>query len=272
MEREVRTAAVCVTQTGRSEDYLDYRDVTRPMTVLVRNQQTGAFNAPHTHRHGQVLYACAGVMRVSAQNGLWYLPPRRALWIPAGVVHDQLMLSPVKLRSVYIDPQACGVFGPMCKVVEVSVMLRELILALADQPVEYPQNSRNAHIVALILSELERSRSLPVQIPWPVDRRLAVVCEAILARPENAQSVEYWADKVGASSRTLIRLFLKETGLTFRHWVQQVRLATALDRLEQGQSVGVIARDLGYTSASAFSAMFRRVMGESPREFLMPGR
>jgi AraC-like DNA-binding protein len=95
------------------------------------------------------------------------------------------------------------------------------------------------------------------------------VCNAILEHPEQPHSVDYWADKVGASSRTLIRLFLKETGLTFRHWVQQVRLATALDRLENGQAIGAIARDLGYASPSAFSAMFRRVMGESPREFLI---
>lgn len=271
MTREIRTVAVCEVSPERSEDYLDYRDVPRQMTVLVRNQHTGEYNEPHTHKHGQVLYASSGVMRVAAQNGLWFLPPKRALWIPAGVVHDQLMLSPVKLRSVYIDPEASQAFGAECKVLEVSVMLRELILALADQPVEYPQNVRNAHIVGLILSELELSRSLPLQIPWPADRRLASVCDAILAHPENAQSIDYWADKVGASSRTLIRLFLKETGLTFRHWVQQVRLATALDRLEQGQAIGVIARDLGYASPSAFSAMFRRIMGESPREFLIRG-
>jgi AraC-like DNA-binding protein len=271
MEREVRTVAACGTHHDRSEDYLDYQHVPRTMTVLVRDQQTGVYNEPHTHEHGQVLYASSGVMRVAAQNGLWFLPPKRALWIPAGVVHDQLMLSPVKLRSIYIDPEASLAFGADCKVLEVSVMLRELILALADQPVEYPQNSRNGHIVALILSELELSRSLPLQIPWPADRRLASVCDAILARPENPQTIDYWADKVGASSRTLIRLFLKETGLTFRHWVQQVRLATALNRLEQGQAIGVIARDLGYASPSAFSAMFRRIMGESPREFLIRG-
>ncbi|MFJ7797265.1 AraC family transcriptional regulator [Pseudomonas sp. NPDC096950] len=268
MKRDVRTVVTGEPHPDRSEDYLDYLDVPRLMTILVRNQQTGEYNPPHTHRHGQVLYASSGVMRVVTPSGLWFLPPKRALWIPAGVLHDQLMLSPVKLRSVYIEPQVSARFGDSCKVLEVSVMLRELILALADQPVEYAQDSRNTHIVALILSELERSRSLPLQIPWPVDRRLMTVCSAILEKPEYAHSVHYWAQEVGASSRTLIRLFLKETGLTFRHWVQQVRLATALDRLEKGHAVGVIARDLGYASPSAFSAMFRRVMGESPRTFL----
>ncbi|WP_411961551.1 AraC family transcriptional regulator [Pseudomonas sp. REP124] len=238
------------------------------MTVLVRDQHTGEYNHPHTHRHGQLLYASSGVMRVATENGLWVLPPRRALWIPPHMVHDQLMLSPVKMRSVYIEPKASQSFGTNCKVVEISPLLRELILALADQSIEYEQHGRNAHIVALILSELVVARTLPLQIPWPRDRRLVSICEAILEHPEQARSVGYWADRVGASSRTLIRLFLAETGLNFRHWVQQVRLATAIDRLDKGHPIGNVARDLGYTSQSAFSAMFRRTMGESPREFM----
>jgi AraC-like DNA-binding protein len=151
----------------------------------------------------------------------------------------------------------------------VSGMLRELIMALADQPIEYVQEGRNEHIVALILSELEAARTLPLQIPWPTDRRLLGACRAILENPEQPRSIEFWADQVGASARTLIRLFIKETGFTFRHWVQQVRLVSAIDRLEQGQPVGAIAHDLGYASQSAFSAMFKRMMGESPREFLL---
>jgi AraC-like DNA-binding protein len=269
MKREVRTVVAITSPAPRSENYLDYQSVPRLMTVLVRDQHTGEYNEPHTHRHGQLLYASSGVMRVATEKGLWVLPPKRALWIPPQMVHDQLMLSPVKMRSVYIEPEAAVCLGSACKVVEISALLRELILALADQSIEYPQEGRNTHIVALILSELGAARTLPLQIPWPSDRRLVTVCTAIMKNPEHARSVDYWADKVGASSRTLIRLFLNETGLNFRHWVQQVRLATAIDRLDKGQSIGVIARDLGYSSQSAFSAMFRRVMGESPRAFLI---
>jgi AraC-like DNA-binding protein len=256
-------------QPPRSEHYLDYQNVQRVMTVLVRDQHTGEYNEPHTHRHGQLLYASQGVMRVATDTGLWLLPPKRALWIPPGVVHDQLMLSPVRMRSVYIEPQASLSLGSSCKVMEVSALLRELILALAEQSIEYSPEGRNGHIVALILSELGAARSLPLQIPWPRDRRLVSVCSAILDHPEQARSVDYWADKAGASSRTLMRLFISETGLNFRHWVQQVRLANAIDRLDRGYTIGVIARDLGYSSQSAFSAMFKRLMGKSPREFLM---
>ncbi|WP_309491365.1 helix-turn-helix domain-containing protein [Trinickia mobilis] len=74
---------------------------------------------------------------------------------------------------------------------------------------------------------------------------------------------------MGGSSRTSIRLFIKETGHTFRHWVQQVRLAEALNRLEHGESIANAANALGYASPSAFAAMFRKTMGQSPTDYLM---
>ncbi|PRA21209.1 AraC family transcriptional regulator [Pseudomonas poae] len=269
MKHDARTVSPTAELNGRSEDYLDYQDVPRVMTALVRNQASGEYNEPHTHHHGQLLYAVNGVMRVAAGGSLWFLPPKRALWIPAGVVHDQLMLTPVQMRSIYIQADAAASFGDSCRVLDVSLLLRELILVLAGEPIEYSLEGRNTHVVALILSELATARTLPLQIPWPLDRRLRLVCSAILDAPGQSHRVDYWADTVGASSRTLIRLFLKETGLTYRQWVQQVRLACALERLEKGESVGRVARELGYVSASAFSAMFRRAIGVSPREFVL---
>jgi AraC-like DNA-binding protein/mannose-6-phosphate isomerase-like protein (cupin superfamily) len=270
MNTEARMLGQAKAPDGRSEDYRDYQDVALPMTALVRNQPAGAYNTPHTHRHGQLLYATHGVMRVATDDGLWFLPPRRALWIPAGVVHDQLMLGAVSMRSIYVQADLASRFGERCRVLEVSTLLRELILVLAGQPIEYELEGRNTHVVALILDELAAARTLPLQIPWPTDRRLLVICNAILESPGHARTLEYWADSVGASPRTLIRLFLRQTGMSFRNWVQQVRLASALDRLENGEAIGAVARALGYASASAFSSMFRRVMGESPSAFLAP--
>ena len=41
----------------------------------------------------------------------------------------------------------------------------------------------------------------------------------------------------------------------------------ALAQLERGRTVESIALDLGYSSASAFIGMFRRLMGVSPDEY-----
>jgi AraC-like DNA-binding protein len=255
-------------ETAKGLDHYDCQSVPRVMTALARDEATGSYIAPHSHPRGQLLYATSGLMRAATDTGIWLLPPQRGLWIPAGVVHDQRMLSPTTMRTIYIEPATANRLGNTCRTIEISPLLKELILALLAEPVEYSLTERNNHLVALILLELETARTVNLEIPWPKDRRLLTICESILAAPHSPMSLEYWADKVGGSPRTLIRLFIKETGQTFRHWVQQVRLAEALNRLEAGESVNHVANALGYTSPSAFAAMFRKTMGQSPTDYL----
>jgi AraC-like DNA-binding protein len=97
---------------------------------------------------------------------------------------------------------------------------------------------------------------------------LLALCRALLAHPENDDNLDIWAERVSASSRTLSRLFQRETGLSFVAWRQQARLAEALSRLALGQPIAVVARQLGYASASAFTAMFRRSLGATPKIYL----
>jgi AraC-like DNA-binding protein len=257
---------------NRSTNYRDYQRVPRVVTAIGRDEEHGVTGIPHSHERAQLLYATQGLMRVRTDSGMWILPPRRALLIPPGVVHFWKALSKVTMRSIYIDPAAATSIGEVCRVIEVSPLLRELILALLNEPIEYPIPGRGEHLAMLILSELEAAETVPVAIPWPRDRRLLAVCEAIMADPGSGRNIEQWADEAGASARTLIRLFPKETGLHYRQWVQQVHLAEAFARLAEGQSVGEIAAALGYASPSAFSAMFRRILGKTPQHYLTEWR
>ena len=192
----------------------------------------------------------------------------RALWIPAGIVHDQIMLSAVEMRSVFVDTSTDINLGNKCRVIEVHPLLRELIIALADQSLEYELDDRNKHIVGLMLSEIARSRTVPLVLPWPKDKRIVPICETVLKSPGEAPLMSHWAQVAGASLRTLIRLFQKETGLSYRQWVQHARLAEALTRLENGNSVADVANGLGYSNPSAFTVMFRRILGETPSDYL----
>ncbi|MYM37457.1 helix-turn-helix domain-containing protein [Duganella sp. FT50W] len=257
---------------SRSKDHRDYQRVPRVVTAISRDEEHGISGTPHHHERAQLLYATQGMMRVLTDAGMWILPPRRALWIPPGVMHHWTAISKVSMRSIYIEPQTAAAFGDTCRVIEVSPLLRELILALLEEPIEYPLPGRGEHLAMLILSELAAATTVPIAIPWPRDRRLLAVCSAIMADPGSDKNIEQWADQVGASARTLIRLFPKETGLHYRQWVQQVHLAEAFGRLAQGQSVGEIAAALGYASASAFSAMFRRILGKTPQHYLTEWR
>jgi len=253
---------------SKSNEPVDYQYVSRDVTGMPRDQSAGSYNEPHHHVRGQLLYAVSGLMKVKTEHGLWLVPPNKALWIPPGIVHDQLMVTSVKMRTLYVSPDKCAAMGDICRLLEVSVLLRELIVAFILEPLEYDLDGKGMLLAELILLELAVAATVPLAIPWPSDRRLLVVCSAILAHPDQPRTIEYWADEVGASSRTLIRLFLKETKLTFRQWVQQVHLAEALDRLERGEPLGIVSGSLGYASPSAFTALFRKIMGESPRDYL----
>ncbi len=227
---------------------------------------------PHAHARAQLIYAVEGVMRVTTAQGVWALPALRALWVPPGVEHAVEMIGPVSMRTLYVDAPVAAGLWPECCVIEVSGLLRELILALAREPIEYAMEGRCGQIAGLIPTELALAKVLPIRIPWPTDRRLQAVCRAIIEDPGSPRTVHEWGDAVGASGRTLIRLFQAELGLNYRQWVQQVRLADAVGRLALGQPVARIAAELGYRSPSAFAAMFRRALGSPPNLYLDAGR
>jgi AraC-like DNA-binding protein/quercetin dioxygenase-like cupin family protein len=252
----------------KSIDAEDYQGVPRAVTAMAKEFTPGFTTGPHRHERGQLIYAVEGVMRITTAQGVWAVPSLRALWVPAGIDHQVDMVGPVSMRTLYVAPGAARALWPECCVIEVSGLLRELILALVDLPIEYPLNGRAGQIAALTLAELAEARVLPIHIPWPSDRRLQAVCRAILAQPGLERTVHEWGDEVGASGRTLIRLFQSELGLNYRQWVQQVRLAEAVGRLSLGQPVARIAADLGYRSPSAFAAMFKRAMGSAPNAYL----
>jgi AraC-like DNA-binding protein len=108
----------------------------------------------------------------------------------------------------------------------------------------------------------------PLYLPQPQDRRLRAITAALCAEPASNDTLEQWAPRVGASARTLARLFVKETQLSFALWRRQLRLLVALEALAHGQSVTAVALDAGYHDTSSFIAMFRRALGVTPGRYL----
>ena len=244
----------------------------QPILALSRDYPPGSVVDPHRHSRAQLLFATSGAMRVTTGGGAWIVPPLRAVWIPAGVEHGWLVTGLVRLRTLFIDPAAAP-FMPAadCRVVEVSELLRALILAAMEIPADAPPAPRAGLIGALALDELARAPEAPLRLPMPQDPRLRRLCQSLLDHPARADTLESWADQAGASGKTIARLFLKETGLTFGAWRQQARLAEAVAQLALGRPISEVARAAGYDSASAFTAMFRRALGTSPRAYLGGG-
>ena len=257
--------------TTRSTDPVDYQRVPRPVAAMAKDFRDGHHIAPHCHERAQLIFAVEGVMLVSTSAGSWAVPPQRAVWVPAGVTHEIRMAGAVAMRTIYVRGDAAAGLPGRVRVIAVSSLLRELTLRACALPVLYDESGPAARIMALILDEIAALPTLALDLPLPHDARLRRICHALRAEPGSTRTLQDWAGDTGASSRTLARRFLRETGLTFAEWRQQARLLEAMARLAAGQPVTRIALDLGYDSPSAFSAMFRRALGTTPSRYLVGG-
>lgn len=218
----------------------------------------------HNHPRDQLLFAVEGVMRVTTDEQAWIVPPDRAVYIPGGVAHRVNMRGDVAMRTLYIARGAAAGLPLIPTGIVVSDLLRELILELLAEPIDYDEAGRGGHIAALIFDEIGRAEPQALVVPLPHDPRLARLCDALVADPACRKTLEEWSASVGASPRTLARLFEREVGLSFARWRQRLRFHHAMEAIVRGESIGLVARRSGYLSASAFTAAFRGVIGVSP--------
>ena len=251
----------------RSTDPADYQDLPRPVAVMAKSFAHDHTTGWHSHKRGQLVFASAGVMVVKTNEGTWVIPPQRAVWVPGGVEHETRTIGAVEMRTVYVAPRATGALSRHCCVVNVSELLRALILRASALPLTYDRQGRDGRVMQMILDEIEISRTLPLHLPTPQHQRLAQLCSQIIAQPNSNQTLAALAKRAGMSKRTAERLFVRETGMTFSRWRQQARLLTALTELALGHSVKQVAFKSGYKSQSAFSSMFKATFGTTPRRY-----
>ncbi len=242
-------------------------DNLRPVVALAGDYPSGYQIAPHRHARAQLVYASQGVMTVTAAAGSWVVPPQRAVWMPAGAEHGIRVNRAISMRSLYVRPDAAAGLPEACRVVNVSDLLRALILRAMALPPHYDEAGPDGRIMRVILDELRTLPSAPLHLPRARDPRLLRVTEALRADPADPRPLDAWGRAAGASPRTLARLFVKETGLGFRAWRQRARLLHALVALGSDAPVTRVAFEAGYDSPSAFIAAFKREFGNTPARY-----
>jgi len=225
----------------------------------------------HSHPEDQLLFASQGVMTLRTKHAVWVVPPLRALWIPAHTPHSVAMTGLVSLRTLYLQPGLARNFRQKCLVVNVSPLLKELILHACKFPKLKRERLAQRRVIEILLDQLKVAESVPLQLPHPSDSRAVRVVNHLSENPADSQSLEKLCRQCGASKRTIQRLFLEETKMTFARWRQQLRLLHALRLLASGEKVTVAALESGYDSASAFISMFRKQLGSTPKRYLAAG-
>lgn len=242
--------------------------IPRPVVGLSIELAVVGETAPHSHRKAQLLTVLKGALTVEAASGIWTVPPNCAIWIPGGVVHTARGTGPVSVGCLYVEPGLATGLRADCGIVFVQPLLRELLTRFIDGPQLYPEgDSREARLVSVLLDELQAAPTEPLHLPIPTEPRLRRLVEMMLDDPSPRLTIDEWGARVGTSNRTLSRLFLRETGMSFGRWRQQLHVSLALRRLAAGDAVTTIALDLGYESISAFIAMFKRMLGTTPSRY-----
>ena len=191
----------------------------------------------HQHRKGQLILALHGAITCTVENALWMVPPQYAVWIPGGVKHSNQVTANAELCFLFIETTQ-----------RAEPMTRRLIQVLFDELPQQPQQQ--------------------LHLPGSSHPKIRTMVEMMAKEPVEWGSLRQWAGFFAMSERNLARLIVKETGLSFRQWRQQLQLIMALQGLVKGDTVQKVAHTLGYDSTTAFITMFKKGLGQTPGRYI----
>ncbi|MFB2641841.1 helix-turn-helix domain-containing protein [Shewanella bicestrii] len=220
----------------------------------------------HQHRKAQLLYSSAGCMRFNLADTQVVLPPTRAAWLPAGVVHQVTMRDVVAYRSLYFEPETVASLPDKVTIFHVNPLLKALIDTMSFWPWDKPRHSQH-NAFALLIEELLHADAQNLSLPLPKDKRLQTWLKQLQQQQIIPASLQDMAIEIGASERTISRIFSNETGMAYQAWRQQWRLLSAIEQLAAGASVAQVGFNLQFSSDSAFISFFKQYTGTTPAQY-----
>ncbi|HEY3750802.1 MAG TPA: helix-turn-helix transcriptional regulator [Pseudonocardiaceae bacterium] len=221
------------------------------------------------HARGHLVYAARGVLSVHTERGTSIVPANRIAWTPAGFTHYHRAHGNTDMRIVFLPPSLARLISDHPAVFIASDLARELLLTLTG-PRNYdptaPDVNRAAHarLRRVLVDELHEAREQPLQLPEPRDDRLQAIARMLYENPEDNTSLAELGRTIGASARTLSRLFHNELGMTFYEWRAQLRICHALVLLADGHDTTHVAHACGWANPSHFIAAFTKLVGTTP--------
>jgi len=244
-----------------------YRDAL-PAPIVFRTAQMPPQASYPKHRHawGEFVYSFSGVMEVKLADQHYIAPPQYGIWLPPDIEHRGLNRQQALHSSLYVAAGLCASLPGATCVLTVSPLARALLEHLRLHPPDLPQSAQAQRMLRVLVDQLSHARSVGSYLPHSDDPVLGAVLEALERHPGDERSLAEWAVAFHSTERTVSRRCQRDLGMSFAEWRQRLRVVKALPRLETGAKVETIALDLGYASASAFIAMFRRMTGVTPDE------
>ncbi|PJY95029.1 AraC family transcriptional regulator [Pseudomonas donghuensis] len=245
-----------------------------PAPVYFRYDEFGAdtHSAAHRHAWGQLNYAAHGIMHLEIDGQRFISPPHYAVWVPPDTEHSCYNPQAIVYRSVYLDRELCqGLPDAPCTLV-ISEILKAILGDFAARDVKVAQDQADQRLAQVLVDQLRRAPTQTCYLPYARSAGLSEVLQALHAQPGDNRPLGYWAASLHVSERTLARQFIRELGMSFGEWRLRLRFLRAIEALEQNLPIQQIAFDLGYSSASAFIAMFQRQAHCTPEQYRRQAR
>ncbi|ABX88171.1 helix-turn-helix domain-containing protein [Yersinia pestis] len=240
-----------------------------PQTLSFRCE---AFNAnteflPHTHPFGQLICVKSGVLAMSIGGQRFLAPPEFIVWIPAGMEHSSYNRKPMHFRAIDIALDFCTELPASPGLMNVSPIFNAIVEDCFTRDLLMPETQQDRRLAHVLIDQLKVSPVQRTYLPTSQDKLLSPILAALERCPADSTSLALWAKRVYTTERTLSLRCQQELGMAFSEWRQRLRFLHAISLLEQGKTVNSVALDVGYSSASAFIAMFQQISGTTPERF-----
>lgn len=244
-----------------------------PRAVTVGGIDTGDASTEleldfHSHRKAQLFFIARGLVTCESRHGMWTVPPQSALWIPAGAEHRLQVSGQLEAYAAFLDPALVPTMPAVCRTVEMSPLLRELLVRCAALPLLYPSTPQIENLHRVLIDEILAAHVEDLFLPLPADPRVRRLAELLAKHPADPATIDVWAKRVGVSERTLHRILARETGMSFGRWRQQLHIILALRWMSAGMAITSVAIELGYDEPGSFITMFRKALGLSPARYM----
>ena len=245
----------------------EFEQLPAPVYFRYAEFDADSHSTPHLHSWGSLGYVSNGVMRYEVGGRRFMSPPQYALWVPPNTEHSSYNSHAIVYRSVYLDAVHCQHLPREPVTLAISDILKSILSDFARRDIHIPQSEADIRLAQVLVDQLRQAPVHQCYLPYASHAGLLSVLEGLQRHPGDNRPLGQWAAQVHVSERTLARLFVRELGMSFGEWRQRLRFLAAIEALESSRTVQEVGFDLGYSTSSAFIAMFQRQAGCTPEQY-----
>lgn len=222
----------------------------------------------HCHTdHAQILYAPSGCMTLLTRNCQIILPPQKILYIPAGLEHRVTFRNVVAYRSIYLSIRKTELVDLGLQVRIVSPLLAQVIERICWWEWIGEPTTQQQHILQVFWDEFYEAQEVDHELRIPSDYRLQSFMHQFMLEKSVPPFLHEFAKQVGASQKTITRIFKRETDMSYQAWRQQWRIYRAIELLAEKTTLSEVSDQLNFSSDSAFIEFFKNHRGTTPAKY-----